>query len=69
MSSPSSELRYHQYLPTKYVRSPSSLVEAVRERAGEGNFQIEMRHNMYCISLNEQIGVLDLLPSDFFRYR
>jgi hypothetical protein len=42
MNSPSSELRYHQYLPTKYVRSPSSLVEAVRVRAGEGNFQIEV---------------------------
>jgi hypothetical protein len=42
MNSPSSELRYHQYLPTKYVRSPSSLVEAVRVRAGDGNFQIEV---------------------------
>ena len=42
MSNPSSELRYHQYLPTKYVRSPSSLVEAVRVRAGDGNFQIEV---------------------------
>ena len=35
-------LKYERFLPTKYVSSPNSLLRAVTERVGEGNFYIEV---------------------------
>ncbi|KAH7345785.1 hypothetical protein BKA66DRAFT_434054 [Pyrenochaeta sp. MPI-SDFR-AT-0127] len=50
----------HFQLPTKYVPSPERLLQAVTEKAGEGNFHIEMRHNTYCISLHEDVDVKEI---------
>jgi hypothetical protein len=37
MSEGAIEMRYQQYLPTKFVRSPRRLLQAVKDSAGEGN--------------------------------
>ncbi|KAH6625487.1 hypothetical protein C7974DRAFT_396170 [Boeremia exigua] len=42
-----------QYLPAKCVPSPSKLLQAITDRAGEGNFHIEMQNNMYSIVLHD----------------
>ncbi|OAL01044.1 hypothetical protein IQ06DRAFT_136349 [Phaeosphaeriaceae sp. SRC1lsM3a] len=51
----------HFRLPTKCVPSPDLLVEAVREQAGKNEFSIEIRHNMYWISLHGSVDIVSWL--------
>ncbi|KAH7091635.1 hypothetical protein FB567DRAFT_519109 [Paraphoma chrysanthemicola] len=54
----------HLQLPTKYVPSPKRLLDTMTKTAGEGNFHVEMRHNTYCISHNdESLNVKDIYIS------
>ncbi|KAF2030944.1 hypothetical protein EK21DRAFT_64370 [Setomelanomma holmii] len=57
-----SSVKYQRQLqlPTKCIPSPMRLLETLTQRAGEGNFQVEMRHNTYCISLNENVDAKEI---------
>jgi hypothetical protein len=60
MSKAAIDMKYQLFLPTKVVRSPRKLLQAVIDSAGEGNFYIEMRHNTYRISSNEEVDVKEI---------
>jgi len=47
----------HFQLPAKFVEDPGMLWKEVSDRAGKGNFHIEMRHNMYSVTLFKNVDV------------
>ncbi|KAH7128291.1 hypothetical protein B0J11DRAFT_578518 [Dendryphion nanum] len=52
-----SQLKHRGLLPTKFVSSPERLLRAVKDTPGDGNVHVEMRHNVYYISSDEEVDV------------
>ncbi|KAI1774284.1 hypothetical protein F4818DRAFT_419466 [Hypoxylon cercidicola] len=45
---------------SKYVPSPTRLNDILREEIGEGEFEIEMRHNIYNVKSREKLNTLTI---------
>jgi hypothetical protein len=68
--------QHHFQLPAKSVGDPGMLLKEVTDRAGKGNFHIEvrmaspqdqtsgnsgqMRHNMYSVTLYDNVDIVSL---------
>ncbi|WDK10970.1 hypothetical protein CGRA01v4_02249 [Colletotrichum graminicola] len=63
-STPVSEMFQEQKISCKFVSSPSKLSAALKQKYGDINYRVEMRHNVYSIKYpvtERQIDVVRLL--------
>jgi hypothetical protein len=49
-----------QFIHSKLVGSPRDLTTLLKDTYGPGNFKVEMRHNIYCISVISSLETLNL---------
>jgi len=56
---PSKQGEELQFIHTKLVKSPFGLSSLLRSRYGAGNYEVEMRHNVYCIKVAGNVAALD----------
>ncbi|KAF8853243.1 hypothetical protein BDZ45DRAFT_806805 [Acephala macrosclerotiorum] len=48
-----------QFIHSKLVKSPVGLATLLRTKYGAGNYEVEMRHNVYCIKVTGSTDALD----------